>query len=138
MERRNRCHNKHCKKCGNDFEAPFGWLAENVICPHCKARVTPEQAGVGRLGEMASRVSTTFTGKGCALCNGTGYRGRLGVFEFVSQELLRQAAAASNPETVKRAAIEKHAMVPMLDQALAKVEAGITSVDEVVRAVFTE
>ena len=110
-----------------------------VICPHCKARVTPEQAGVGRLGEMASRVSATFIGKGCASCNGTGYRGRLGVFELVSQELLRQAtAAASNPETVKRAAIEKHAMVPMLDHALAKVEAGITSVDEVVRAVFTE
>jgi type II secretory ATPase GspE/PulE/Tfp pilus assembly ATPase PilB-like protein len=110
-----------------------------VICPLCKVSVTPEEAGADRLGAAASSLSATFTGKGCAACNGSGYRGRSGLFEFlaVTPEMQRLVATGTDMETLKRKALEG-TMVPMFGEALRKISAGITTVDEVVRAVFSE
>ena len=109
-----------------------------VICTQCRTKVSPAEAGAERLGELASRVTTAYVGKGCNACGGRGYKGRIGVFEIVVPELLREVAKGTSPEQMKRVAAEKHLMVPMITHALAKVAAGVTTVDEVVRTVFTE
>ena len=109
-----------------------------IVCTHCRARLPLEQAGVERLGELAKRVTSTFKGRGCPACNDTGYRGRQGVFELLVPETLRLAAAGVNPEELKDTAISTGALVPMLQQAIDKVNAGVTTVDEVVRSVFSE
>jgi len=117
----------------------IGVLAQRlvrIICPQCKVRVPLAQSGLERLGDAAARVTATFSGTGCTSCRGSGYKGRCGVFELFVPELVREAGF--DAEQLKRTAIEKRAMVPMLDQALAKVNAGVTTVDEVVRAVFSE
>ena len=109
-----------------------------VICPQCRTKVSLAEAGAERLGELASRVTTAYVGKGCKACGGRGYKGRVGVFEIVVPELLREIAKGNDPNHIKRMATEKQLMVPMIIQALAKVEAGVTTVDEVVRTVFSE
>jgi len=109
-----------------------------VLCPECKKKVSPEEAGVHRLGDLARQVSAAFVGKGCTACNRSGYRGRTGIFEVLGPEGLNLAATGNDPETLKRKAIEKCVWMPMADQAAEKISTGITTVDEVVRSVFSE
>ncbi len=121
----------------------LGVLAQRLvrmICPLCKVSITPAEAGAERLGETASLLTAVFVGKGCASCRGTGYRGRTGIFEFltVDPELLRATAARADADTLRRLALERQCLVPMLHEAVAKVNSGTTTVDEIVRAVFSE
>jgi type IV pilus assembly protein PilB len=109
-----------------------------VICTQCRVKVSLSEAGAERLGELAKSLTTAYVGKGCKACGGRGYKGRIGVFEIVVPELLREVAKGTDPEHLKRIAAEKHLMVPMITQALAKVEAGVTTIDEVVRTVVSE
>ncbi|MDO8678135.1 MAG: GspE/PulE family protein, partial [Acidobacteriota bacterium] len=110
-----------------------------VICPACKTSITPVDAGADRLGEAARLLTAAFVGKGCASCGGTGYRGRSGIFEFLvlTPEMQRLIAERSDMDALKRKTMEG-AMVPMFTDALRKVASGVTTVDEVVRAVFSE
>ena len=116
----------------------IGQRLVRVICAQCRTHVAPEEAGLHRLGEIAGRVSATFVGKGCALCNRTGYRGRTGIFELLATEGLNLTATGSDPEALKRRAIEGRVWVPMIEQAAEKISAGVTTVDEVIRSVFGE
>jgi type IV pilus assembly protein PilB len=77
-----------------------------------------------------------YRGRGCLRCSGSGYRGRLGVFELLQVNdpirghiLDRRCAAA----TIRAAAIA-HGMTTMFEDALTKVFLGETSIDEAVRA----
>ena len=79
-----------------------------------------------------------FKGKGCGACNKTGYRGRMGVFELLVTDAIRVTEYGTDPEALRRAAVAANALSPMLRDAVAKVNAGTTSVDEVIRSVFSE
>ena len=117
----------------------IGVLAQRlvrVICRECKAKISAEEASVARLDEFAKGVTATYAGKGCDSCGGTGYRGRTGVFELLVPDVLHLATSSRDPEKLRRVAIEKRGLVPIAQQAAAKVSAGITTVDEVVRVVF--
>ena len=103
-----------------------------VLCPVCKVSVSPAEAGAQRLGEAADSLSAAFIGKGCASCHGSGYRGRTGLFEFLV------VPQGSDIEALKDHALEDGLLVPMLDEAVRKISAGITTVDEIVRAVLSE
>jgi type IV pilus assembly protein PilB len=119
----------------------IGVLAQRLvrtICQECKVQISAEEAGLARLGEVGEHVTATFAGKGCASCKGNGYRGRTGVFELFVPQAMHLAAIAGDPDELKRLAIERGGLVPMVHQAIAKVSAGITTVDEVVRSVFSE
>ncbi len=116
----------------------IGQRLVRVICAQCRTQVAPEEAGLHRLGEIACRVSATFVGKGCAVCNRTGYRGRTGIFELLAAEGLNLTATGSDPEALKHKAIEGRVWVPMIEQAAEKISAGVTTVDEVIRSVFGE
>ena len=109
-----------------------------VICPQCKSSISSAEAGLHRLGELASRITATFAGKGCASCNGTGYRGRVGLFELLSPEGLNIMAAEHDPEALRQQALEAQVLVPMTEHAAERISAGVTTVEEVVRTVFSE
>jgi type II secretory ATPase GspE/PulE/Tfp pilus assembly ATPase PilB-like protein len=109
-----------------------------VICQECKVELTLEQAGAHRLGDAAKDVVRAFKGKGCGACNKTGYRGRMGVFELLITDAIRVTEYGTDPEALRRAAVAANALSPMLRDAVAKVNAGTTSVDEVIRSVFSE
>ena len=78
--------------------------------------------------------STLMHGRGCSHCNGTGYRGRMGVYEMLEmgQELVDAAAREDNTYFMK-VAREHLKGKTLLDAALREMKLGRTSVAEVMR-----
>ena len=76
-----------------------------------------------------------YRGKGCKACSGTGFRGRIGIFEvLVVTESIRTAIMArANAAEIEAKAIAE-GMDGMLDDGLRKVVAGETTLEEVLRA----
>jgi len=109
-----------------------------VICSNCKVEATPEQAGLERLGEAAKAVPTAFVGKGCTLCNSTGYRGRTGMFEFleITPGIVDLITSRAGPEVIRRQAL-KDGMETMFQDGLRKVAAGVTTVDDLLRVIHS-
>jgi type II secretory ATPase GspE/PulE/Tfp pilus assembly ATPase PilB-like protein len=72
--------------------------------------------------------------RGCPRCNQTGYRGRVGIFQLLemTEELATLAARHATREEIERAALET-GMRGLWDDGLAKVAAGLTSIEELTR-----
>ena len=72
--------------------------------------------------------------RGCPRCNQSGYRGRIGVYQLLAmtEDLASLAARKATREEIDRAAIES-GMRTLWDDGLAKVAAGLTSVEELAR-----
>jgi len=77
-----------------------------------------------------------FRPVGCSVCAKTGYKGRLALHEvmLVSEEIERLAVERASATAIERVAREQ-GMVTLRDDGLAKVVAGITSLDEILRVV---
>jgi len=105
-----------------------------VICSNCKVEASPEEAALARLGEAGEALQTAFVGKGCTLCNSTGYRGRTGVFEFlqITPRMAELITRRAEPEALQRQGLEQ-GMETMFQDGPKKVAAGATTVDEVIR-----
>ena len=77
-----------------------------------------------------------YKGKGCKECGDSGYKGRVGIFEVLEvDDSIRELTIKHASADEIRAAAEKSGMTPMLDDSLSKVSAGITTMEEVTRAV---
>jgi type IV pilus assembly protein PilB len=112
------------------------------ICDECKEPIEATPEALINLGVDAAEVTggfATFHGRGCANCNGTGYRGRLAIYEvMVMQEglkemILRSASAVE----LKREAV-KLGMSTLRMSALQKVRDGLTTIEETVRVTDTD
>jgi type IV pilus assembly protein PilB len=105
-----------------------------VLCPHCKRRaVVPQDA----LTEAGFRVGTdleVYEPLGCPRCNGSGYRGRLGIYSvMVLSERIKEMVVANAAEAdIAGVAIEE-GMLTLRQAGLEKVRAGLTSIEEVSR-----
>jgi type II secretory ATPase GspE/PulE/Tfp pilus assembly ATPase PilB-like protein len=78
-----------------------------------------------------------FRGKGCATCNGSGYYGRIGLFEILDvNEKIRKAITDQNfnLDTLRNLAREQ-GMVSIFEDGLRKVQQGMTTVDELFRVI---
>jgi len=76
-----------------------------------------------------------FAGKGCPVCNGTGYKGRIGIFEILNlTEEMRKFIISPNFQLdgLKNLA-RKEGMVTMFEDGIHKALMGITSIDEIKR-----
>jgi general secretion pathway protein E/type IV pilus assembly protein PilB len=105
------------------------------ICKQCKKPYTPDTNELRSLNITSQQASTaTFMrGEGCQNCNGTGYRGRAGIFEMfvVNEEIQRMIY--DNVGTAKlRDKARSLGMRTMREDGVRKVLAGQTSIDEVV------
>jgi len=112
------------------------------ICEKCKesAEVSPEI--LINLGVDPAEVGAgffTFHGRGCGNCNGTGYRGRLAIYEVMvlheglKELILRNASVVE----LKREAV-KLGMSTLRMSALQKVREGLTTIEETVRVTDTD
>jgi len=116
-----------------------GALAQRLvrkICPHCKESYAPDAATRQLLkSTIGTECQELFRGPGCSRCRGTGYAGRLGIFElFVPTETqLERIAAGVNLQEL-RALATAAGHRTLRDDGLYKAAAGLTTVDEVVRA----
>lgn len=80
-----------------------------------------------------------YQGKGCDACKGTGYLGRVGIYEVleVTKSIRELIVEKSDSDTITQAAISE-GMTTMLDDGLAKVAQGVTTIEEVLRVTKTE
>ncbi len=106
------------------------------ICPECRAVEEVPRAALLDLGVPEQEVGSfvCYQGKGCAECSGTGYRGRIALYEvMVMHEKLREMVliGASAPE-IKREAMEL-GMLTLRQSGIRKLQEGITSLSEVLR-----
>jgi type II secretion system protein E len=104
------------------------------ICAACRAPYQPEAGDLLAIGVTDAGGVELSRGKGCDECRGTGYRGRLGIYElFVITEEARGLILSKRPTgEIRRHAIE-HRMVTLRDDGWAKARAGITTIEEILR-----
>jgi type IV pilus assembly protein PilB len=106
------------------------------VCKDCKREhPTPPEAliEVGFTAEDA-RALKTYKGKGCATCNNTGYKGRIGLYEVmeVNDEIRELILIGASSLELRKKAIED-GMITLRESGLQKVRAGVTTLEEVVR-----
>lgn len=112
-----------------------------VICPKCKEEAPLFKEGVQRLAKDArpAGVSRSYRGKGCGHCSGTGFFGRTGIFEVLPLDSkIREIIASGGTEEEIRMAVEGQAVTAMGEDGLAKVQQGITTLEEVLRVIEME
>ena len=119
--------------------AVTGVLAQRLarkLCAHCCEMYTPTRDEL-----LDARVSTpTIDGmafyrkKGCPRCNQTGYKGRIGIYQLLAmtEELASLAASKASREEIERAALTT-GMRTLWDDGVAKISAGLTSIEELKR-----
>jgi type IV pilus assembly protein PilB len=107
------------------------------ICKGCKTEVkAPSEAALvelGFTGEEATDVKI-YRGSGCKICNGSGYKGRVGLYEVMEMTAELREAIILNSTVVelKRIAIAA-GMITLRRSGLLKVREGVTTIEEVVR-----
>jgi type IV pilus assembly protein PilB len=104
------------------------------VCPECKEKVKPLPELMEYYAKYKIDVSkaTFYKGKGCDLCNGTGYKGRAGIHELLVMDdnlrslVLKEVAAGPIREMAKAAG-----MRTLLEDGLVKASNGVTSIEEI-------
>ncbi len=106
------------------------------ICKDCKAEhsLPPEAlVEVGFSAEEAKQLKT-YKGLGCAKCNNTGYKGRIGLYEVmeVTDEVRELILIGASALELRKRAIED-GMITLRESGLYKIRGGLTTLEEVVR-----
>ncbi len=106
------------------------------VCGRCREATTLHPEVLEELGLSPQEVEgiTFFRGKGCPECSGTGYRGRVGVFEVMplSSTLRDVILARASATEIKRKAIEE-GMLSLRMDGLQKLKKGMTTAEEVLK-----
>jgi general secretion pathway protein E len=122
-----------------------GVLAQRLVrrlCPECKRGAEAPAEIVARFG--LERFATDgapvlWHAAGCPRCRGTGYRGRMGIAEFLvpDETIERLIFARADHVAIERAAVAA-GMIPMFDAGLAAALAGDTTIEELTRSIRAE
>src|SRR5690349_10124646 len=105
-----------CSACKTDHPTPPQALVEAGFTPEEAAKVVPKRGG------------------GCEICNQTGYKGRVGLYEVmeITEELRELILVGASGLELKRKAVEE-GMITLRRSGLLKVKLGVTTIEEVVR-----
>ncbi len=113
-----------------------------VICSECKTEdANPDPRTLTRLGftEDELKGKVVWKGTGCKRCKGSGYRGRVGIFELVILNTqLRDLAYDRAPTTQLRAAARAAGMRTLLEDGKLKVLSGVTTPTDLLRVTQAE
>jgi type IV pilus assembly protein PilB len=122
--------------------AVVGVIGQRLLrrtCQGCKQPYTPnaDELQVFRQNSGGSEKTTFFHGVGCNMCSGTGYHGRIGVYELlrITPELRRLIVGWATTEELRRLAVAQ-GMRTMLREGMALVESDTTTIPEVVKTLF--
>lgn len=116
-----------------------GVLAQRLVrrvCDDCRERYEPSPETVAAVsGRPIGRV-TMHRGAGCPSCRGTGYRGRLGIFELLTvSDDVRDAIASGVTRSDLRGLAANAGLASLKTDGWQKAEAGLTTVEEIIRVV---
>jgi general secretion pathway protein E len=114
-----------------------GVLAQRLVrqvCPACRDDYEPTASLVSLLADGPVGRVRLHRGRGCAECRGTGYRGRVGIFEFlIIDDAMKDAISRRGGRQELRELAKAHGLRTLRQDGWAKVRAGITTIDEVLR-----
>ncbi len=124
--------------------ALVGVLAQRLVrtvCPHCRISYQPDKELLAELfdGAAVPQQATFYRGRGCSHCMQVGYLGRTGLYELleVTDPIRHLVTSNADAATIRQQAL-KMGMRPLRQAGLAKVLAGKTTVEEVLRVTQEE
>lgn len=116
-----------------------GVLAQRLVrtcCKDCKTPYEPDDETMERIEMTRDQIGGRpfYFGKGCKTCNGTGYKGRKGVFEYLRMSNpLRELVNNRAPTLILREKARELGMRTMREDGIRAILDGYTTVDEVLR-----
>jgi type II secretory ATPase GspE/PulE/Tfp pilus assembly ATPase PilB-like protein len=116
------------------LEAVMAQRLVRRICQACRVPEAPSAADVQALGVNLTPDTVLYKGAGCEECRGTGYRGRVGIYELfdITEEVRSLTLRRASSRDLRRHAIEA-GMVTLRDDGWRKACAGVTTVEEILR-----
>jgi type II secretory ATPase GspE/PulE/Tfp pilus assembly ATPase PilB-like protein len=126
----------------SSLQAVMAQRLVRVICPECKeADPAPDVRVLRMLGfnEEELKAGTIYRGRGCAACGGSGYRGRMGIFELmeVSRTLAEQAIRHAPLSEIRKEA-RAGGMRTLVEDGRRKILNGLTTPAELARIAQVE
>ncbi len=108
------------------------------VCPQCRERYQPTAEELLRVGLPAEEAGhlMLYRGKGCPECFGTGYRGRIAVFEILLfDDAIRHAVHEQLPRADLLAAIKDSGFTSLADNCRVLLREGVTTAQEMIRTI---
>ena len=108
-------------------------------CPHCRVTYKPSVEELAFYGTAGGKSNLTFSrGEGCNFCSHTGYRDRIGVYELlpVSDEIKEFVVSGAQHSEIYKSAVEA-GMRSLLDEGVRLVAEDVTTISEIMRAIYT-
>jgi type IV pilus assembly protein PilB len=119
-------------------------LAQRLIrkvCMECREAVKVHPQLLIDLGVPPDEVKSfpVYKGKGCSLCNNTGYKGRVGLYEVMpmKEEVKELILSRASTSEVKKEAI-RLGMKTLRQSGIAKIKEGVTTIEEVLRSTIED
>jgi type IV pilus assembly protein PilB len=121
--------------CGSSLVLLVSQRLVRRLCAGCSAPYTPTADEIAQL-HLPPDASTLRRGTGCAACRQSGYAGRVGVYEVVPVvTTIAKLIESGGSESALRQQARAHGCSTLFDDAVTKLLAGMTTVDEVLRVV---
>ncbi|QDU33972.1 Type II secretion system protein E [Poriferisphaera corsica] len=119
---------------GASVNATLAQRLVRKICDHCKTQIQPTDAVSEHLAMYGIGIDQIWQGEGCDKCRGTGYSGRVGIYELLVMNDNLRDKISNNPNVsqFRRMCIES-GMTTLREDGLKKVVKGFTTVEEVMR-----
>ena len=111
------------------------------ICSNCKEEYMPTEDQLMELELLPEDVKgkVFWRGRGCDVCNNTGYKGRLGIYEIMLfDDELREMVMAHASTNLLRAAARKRGMRTLRQAGMMGIFEGMTTIEEVVKQTIVE
>jgi type II secretory ATPase GspE/PulE/Tfp pilus assembly ATPase PilB-like protein/RNA polymerase subunit RPABC4/transcription elongation factor Spt4 len=108
-----------------------------VLCPACTEAYPPTPAELAVLGYP--KIAELHRGAGCSACSGTGFKGRIGIYEYlpITEPIVKLIVERASSFAIQYAA-KQHGMIPLAEFAKRAVVSGLTTVAEIQRAVLAD
>ncbi|HJX60881.1 MAG TPA: type IV-A pilus assembly ATPase PilB, partial [Thermodesulfobacteriota bacterium] len=111
------------------------------ICSECREQIKVHPQLLIDLGVPPDEAKNfnVYKGKGCAICSGTGYKGRVGLYEVMvmKEEVKELVLSRSSASEIKKEAI-RLGMKTLRQSGIHKVKEGLTTIEEVLRATMDD
>lgn len=116
-----------------------GVLAQRLvrtICKECRSAYEPSETVLSQLGLSPNELGDKhfYTGRGCPVCNGSGYKGRKGIYELLDiNDVLRDMITDRAPSVVLRQKAIELGMNTLREDGLRNIYEGTTTIEEVLK-----
>jgi type IV pilus assembly protein PilB len=111
-----------------------------TICPDCRTTYMPDRQLLKTAGWSEGGPRVFYRGAGCKKCHDSGYKGRMGIYEVLEMDdrLYSLVYHGADEEKIRKYAAEEHGFRSLRDEGLMLVEAGRSTLEEVLRVTHLE